>query len=83
MKERMRLRINLLKLFDSLYVRVNDLCAYLYLVLKSLPFFPFYGAKLQNIIANMSLANYICTLNNVDIPKPGHVGSVQQDWKTY
>ena len=50
---------------------------------QSHPFFPFYGAKLQNIIANMSLANYICTLNNVDIPKPGQVGSVQQDRKTF
>ena len=70
--------INLMKLFDSLYVRVNDLCAYLYVVsTQSHPFFPFYGAKLQNIIANMSLANYICTLNNMDIPKPGEVGSVQ------
>ena len=40
----------LVKLFDSLYVRVNDLCAYLYLVLSLILSFIFMAPNFKTLL---------------------------------
>ena len=42
--------INLMKLFDSLYVRANDLCAYLFLVLSLILSFLFMAPNFKTLL---------------------------------
>ena len=42
--------INLMKLFDSLYVRVNDLCGYLYVVLSLILSFLFMAPNFKTLL---------------------------------